>query len=195
MSTQSYHISKQVLISAAKAFMDECKSTGIVPDQTVQSISKGTFNVRKEIGLKKKRAEIKRLRRKMIEERRDKEMSDAKEKKLRNLETDITTKMAKVNLNTCDATHPYDTPEGFGTAPQVCGAFGTPKHTPTNVTKSTAPQGWTQKVIKPRYISVPHPTDPDTTILERVYTTSPDSSFDDSVLDPDYNPPHVVDDL
>ena len=189
MSTQSYHISKQVLISAAKAFMDECKSTGIVPDQTVQSISKGTFNVRKEIGLKKKRAEIKRLRRKMIEERRDKEMSDAKEKKLRNLETDITTKMAKVNLNT--GTHPcgavaYGTPEGFGTEPQVCGAFGTPKHTPT---KSTTP-----KVIKPRYISVPHPTDPDTTILERVYTTSPDSSFDDSVLDPDYNPPHVVDD-
>ena len=80
MSTQSYHISKQVLISAAKAFMDECKSTGIVPDQTVQSISKGTFNVRKEIGLKKKRAEMKRLRRKMIEEKRDKEMSDAKEK-------------------------------------------------------------------------------------------------------------------
>ena len=104
MSTQSYHISKQVLISAAKAFMDECKSTGIVPDQTVQSISKGTFNVRKEIGLKKKRAELKRLRRKLIEERRDKEMSDAKEKKLRNLETDITTKMAKVTLNSPCAT-------------------------------------------------------------------------------------------
>eukprot|EP00731_Ephydatia_muelleri_P013011 Em0007g321a len=98
MSTQSYHISKQVLISAAKAFMDECKSTGIVPDQTVKSISNGTFNVRKEIGLKKKRAEMKRLRRKMLEEKRDKEISDAKEK-LRNLESDITTKMSKVNLN------------------------------------------------------------------------------------------------
>ena len=59
-------------------------------------------------------------------------------------------------------------------------------------------------MIKPRYISVPHPpngavafftpTDPDTTILEPVYSTSPASSFDDSVLDPDYNPPHIVDD-
>ena len=166
MSTQSYHISKQVLISAAKAFMDECKSTGIVPDQTVKSISNGTFNVRKEIGLKKKRAEMKRLRRKMLEEKRDKEISDAKEK-LRNLESDITTKMSKVNLNS-----------GEG----VYGAFGTPKHTPTKVN---------EKVIKPRYISVlhspkvPSATDPD--------TTSPASSFDDSVLDPDYNP-HRSDD-
>ena len=180
MSTQSYHISKQVLISAAKAFMDECKSTGIVPDQTVQSISKGTFNVRKEIGLKKKRAEMKRLRRKMIEEKRDKEMIDAKEKKLRSLESDITTMMSKVNLNSNPAN---DTATG-ACGEVVCGAFGTPKHTPTKVK---------EKVIKPRYISVPHPTDPDTTILERVYSTSPASSFDDSVLDPDYNP-HRSDD-
>ena len=152
MSTQSYHISKQVLISAAKAFMDECKSTGIVPDQTVKSISNGTFNVRKEIGLKKKRAEMKRLRRKMLEEKRDKEISDAKEK-LRNLESDITTKMSKVNLNS-----------GEG----VYGAFGTPKHTPTKVN---------EKVIKPRYISVlhspkvPSATDPTLPVLLAVLMT------------------------
>ena len=176
MSTQSYQISKQVLISAAKAFMDECKSTGIVPDQIVQSISKGTFNVRKEIGLKKKRAEMKRLRRKMIEEKRDKEMSDAKEKKLRSLESNITNLMSKVNLNSGEGA----CATGTGGSDVVFGAFGTPKHTPT-------------KVIKPRYISVPHPTDPDTTILEPVYSTSPASSFDDSVLDPDYNP-HRSDD-
>ena len=184
MSTQSYHISKQVLISAAKAFMDECKSTGIVPDQTVKSISNGTFNVRKEIGLKKKRAEMKRLRRKMLEEKRDKEISDAKEK-LRNLESDITTKMSKVNLNS-----------GEG----VYGAFGTPKHTPTKVNEKVIkpryisvpnPPKVNEKLIKPRYISVlhspkvPSATDPD--------TTSPASSFDDSVLDPDYNP-HRSDD-
>ena len=134
MSTQSYHISKQVLISAAKAFIDECKSTGIVPDQTVQSISKGTFNVRKEIGLKKKRAEMKRLRRKLHEEKRDKEMSAAKEKKFRSLESNTTTMMSKVILNS----HPATAAEGacgesegvFGKVTGddngVYGAFGTP---------------------------------------------------------------------
>ena len=151
MSTQSYHISKQVLISAAKAFIDECKSTGIVPDQTVQSISKGTFNVRKEIGLKKKRAELKRLRRKLIEEKRDREMCDAKEKKLKNLETDITTKMAKVTLNSpCAAT----------------------KISPCATTKVH------QKV----------PKHPNGTPTNDPHATSSTSSFDDSVLDPDYSP-------
>ena len=152
MSTQSYHVSKQVLISAAKAFMDECKSTGIVPDQTVQSISKGTFNVRKEIGLKKKRAEIKRLRRKMHEEKREREMSAAKEMKLRSLETSITTMMSNVSLG------------------------GTPAPTATGSTILRNPFG----------CATPTPTS------QKETSTSTASSFDDSVLDPDYIPTPTI---
>eukprot|EP00731_Ephydatia_muelleri_P016137 Em0009g561a len=102
---------------------------------------------------------MKRLRRKMLEEKCDKEMSAAKVKKLRSLESNITTMMSKVTLD-----EPPPSPQKEA------------------------------KVNKPRYISVPHPpkvpsaTDPDTTILEPLYSTSPASSFDDSVLDPDYNP-------
>ena len=89
--------------------------------------------------------------------------------------------MSKVNLNSCAGVDTEVICGAFGTHPYGAVACVTPKHTPTK-----------EKVIKPRYISVPHPTDPDTTILERVYTPSPASSFDDSVLDPDYTPTPVV---
>eukprot|EP00731_Ephydatia_muelleri_P008251 Em0004g589a len=160
MSTQSYHVSKQVLISAAKAFMDECKSTGIVPDQTVQSISKGTFNVRKEIGLKKKRAEIKRLRRKMHEEKREREMSAAKEMKLRSLETSITTMMSNVSLGCTPPAPP------FGRMPTATGST----------------------ILRNPFGCAPPPSPP----APKETSTSTASSFDDSVLDPDYTPTPAV---